>query len=997
MNDDPFCSLDYDEWNHKLIDYFFPSSTPTGTQVKLNLDDETLTHDLLGEKDDLITAVLLKAEDEGCATIQTLGTKLRKRWHQQVKNEPVEGKQPLPPFVAILGVYVLAVDYQQDDFKPHNFYDRLHALLEQPETRITGLKPSFKLWKSLEDWLKDCCRGRRGVFRTAHVGENQHIGIPKRQSLIVPRERPCLEKAFHKHQLIPGSNPEDRRLQDATKSADGLLVRTKNALKKWPTTSESRDLLDAVRVQFDNWDADTFLDSEDARAFDYLRLTLQLSVENEKITTGIFTTQLVPGLTDQEENPLTMTQPSGKFLTGEFTLLAGDRDSDRSILVDVANSPEWAEHISWFDPMSFAIASRKATLTRGKQRHLLFKRDDSHNQVFHEIQKSDLQPDQKYLLVNRNPLPDKCPSGLGTFVENLRWKQIGTIDAYYRPFAYLPDESGAEPEPKCRFEGGIPSVKGERAFFPFGLPDIRVTVPRGCKNVRLSAIGYQEDGGEHSLQLEGPTTICASEILGESSSTETVYRLPEVDEEIVRVNVCLGSAEPTDRTLRFFIDRFPVSDTLPEPVGRTRFGSITTANEDLEVCGITVCGNSDRQPRPDSFPVATTPLTQGSKVIPDDDVTIRLMQFMRIRGQVSWSDAKFRLPRCLRPMDPAKPRWLFVHEIQRFHALGILELEENPDRGGFNRVVALPPRLVLLPRLANRGWHGNTGPDTPYQALLVGCWMPKELEKIKRVAKRVGPELCCISAGEKGREYYTRSLFVHKERLDWLQAVAEEIGVPFDGDAPFACQLSRVLPSVTELAESPNWKPGEPLNYRPIKCFDPRNLCLVEPPPHQEDRFAFWECRDPDTTLWKFFLVEKNKGFLRVSDRQIGRWFVRRQLYPETPIPETQSTIEVPRELRFPLFLERMLTLSSGSAPELWRYAQAKSPFRFSGRREEFHIPEPPSKSRTDWRENNETCSGIFVRYPGVYDKVLTWSRGEGMPMIGVKTKSVSLATKAMR
>ena len=156
----------------------------------------------------------------------------------------------------------------------------------------------------------------------------------------------------------------------------------------------------------------------------------------------------------------------------------------------------------------------------------------------------------------------------------------------------------------------------------------------------------------------------------------------------------------------FYVDREPASGELATPVTRDGLGLITESNDRALVRGMTL--EAPASPPPDDLPVAVRPLPLTEDVEPDDAAQ-RVMQLMRTRHRLSWRDAKRFLPGCLPKSIASRQgsRYL-IHEVQILHALGILELEEGFG-GGLSALAELPPRMVLLPRLANRGYDDRFG------------------------------------------------------------------------------------------------------------------------------------------------------------------------------------------------------------------------------------------------------------------------------------------------
>jgi len=362
------------------------------------------------------------------------------------------------------------------------------------------------------------------------------------------------------------------------------------------------------------------------------------------------------------------------------------------------------------------------------------------------------------------------------------------------------------------------------------------------------------------------------------------------------------------------------------------------------------------------------------------------MQLMQLRKTLSWKEAKACLPACLPAASTAfSDTTNIALQVQALHSLGIVELEENPQ-GGLDRLVALPPQITLLPRLANRGYESGSGILKSYEAVLVGCWLPDQLLRLQKAAKpRAGVDLHVTPRKEWAvLAPHRRALLSYGESsIARFNAVAEKVGALFDESEPLACRLARATRSIDELADSHDWTPGRPSDVFTTRYFDPRAIGVSDCPIDNGDRYVLWECRHPNRPIWQHYVVDREKNCrLLVPDRQIARWFVRKRALQNTPIPAVQDEIIVPLELRLPRLLERVLVLSSGFAPVLKRYTAPTSPFMKTEHSRRFAIPAPPER-QVDWLAFRKHCTGNFCCYRGAYGTA-AWPWNEPMPMLGI-------------
>ena len=944
MTRDRFDRGDYRAWNRRLVDHYFNPSK-RGRQVRLSLDEETL-RDLGGDRDDLVLAVLAEAENNECASIQDFGLFLYTRWVSE-PNDIDEGRgETPPPFVAVLALYVLAVNHGGSRRPAHAFYDRLHDLLEHPIARIGSIEPSLKLWRSLESWTTHD-RGRLGIFRVGIVGEQQYVGIPRRQILIAPREQRSLEEAFFAARLTPGSEPSVRRLHAAARSALGLLNRTRQLLARWPSDEAARDLLSEVRTRFEDWNAEHFVRADSGGPL-LLPLRLELCADGSEIVEGRFQTELVRGLTDTDHT-LTMTGGPERYRkqSDKFEMTTGDSESPNPIVVDASKDPGWAKEASWFDLISFEVRGTDAVLLRQASSRLVFERGRSAG-LLREVEEIDIRAGEQYVLITRTPLPRDCPSIVGEFLRD--WQRIPFQEASYRVFRAAVPSQEDQRHPDIRLVGGIPTERGKGAYLWFALPEFVVALPPGQEE-EIRLLAHDEHGTATPGKLKEDLSVEASDrgasLWDPSTKPQTRrFNIAGLSTTSAHCELEVAVDGKVIASRGFYVDREPASGELAAPVTRDGLGLITESNDRALVRGMTL--EAPASPPPDDLPVAVRPLPLSEDVEPDDAACQRVMQLMRTRHRLSWRDAKRFLPGCLPKSIASRQgsRYL-IHEVQILHALGILELEEGFG-GGLSALAELPPRMVLLPRLANRGYDDRFGAWKSHQAVLTGCWLPDRLNEVKRAAKKAGAEFHVAS--RQGAAIflppYRSVLATGPSAMERLSQVAHALEVGFDGAVPFACRLASVMASIDDLVSHPDWTPGRPADTFESRFFDPRNLGVSGRPGTTKDRYALWECRHPDRPIWSFFIVDcEAHRRLEVRDRQVARWFVRRQALLGTPIPSEQDQILIPLELRLPPLLERLLTLSSGFPPELKQYKKGRSPFLKRSISERFAIPAPPPTS----------------------------------------------------
>lgn len=119
-----------------------------------------------------------------------------------------------PPYVAYLGLFVLAAGHH-GDFHPISYYPRLRELLsEDPEQTgmYSGFGHMYELWDDLETRVNDNRNEELGRFRAHIQGNKIHIGLPLSQTLFSNQEIGLFPTLFENAQLDPLAPPTDVEL-----------------------------------------------------------------------------------------------------------------------------------------------------------------------------------------------------------------------------------------------------------------------------------------------------------------------------------------------------------------------------------------------------------------------------------------------------------------------------------------------------------------------------------------------------------------------------------------------------------------------------------------------------------------------------------------------------------------------------------------------------------------------------------------------------------------
>jgi len=246
-------SEEYRTWNAKLFDHFF-GSFAAYRPVYLDVDEDVLGA-LGGEASDpvasLISAIRPSLVSNGTITFTRHQTALR-RWR-------AEGRTSPPPFIALLGVFVLAANRMRasGDFRANNYYIRLAELLASSmdeqgrlRSRLSALgHESSALWDELNSWM-EAEGGRRGLPTARPFSSNIHVSRHISQALLRQHDHEALFSLFAEAGLEPGSSPRPSEMRDmlenwrlANRLSRGLTALLTDGGAAEPLTSAALDLL----------------------------------------------------------------------------------------------------------------------------------------------------------------------------------------------------------------------------------------------------------------------------------------------------------------------------------------------------------------------------------------------------------------------------------------------------------------------------------------------------------------------------------------------------------------------------------------------------------------------------------------------------------------------------------------------------------------------------------------------------------------------------------
>lgn len=242
---------DYLRWNDALAARFFNSES-AGQPVYL-----FVTPDVVSE----VGAQFREGFDHFIAAVREGPPGATRTGHCQRALQIAAGWRernfPYPPYLAYLGLFVLAGGHE-GDFDPRSYYPRLWELLGETEV---GTPPSFdrmlELWDDLERWSVHDCHGDLGLFEARIVGGKIHIGLPLAQTVLTEAERRELPAIFAAARLEAGSLPSDRELRRALTlhGRSRLRPQTLHAIERG-SGSFTGALFEIVSDEFLDWDGE---------------------------------------------------------------------------------------------------------------------------------------------------------------------------------------------------------------------------------------------------------------------------------------------------------------------------------------------------------------------------------------------------------------------------------------------------------------------------------------------------------------------------------------------------------------------------------------------------------------------------------------------------------------------------------------------------------------------------------------------------------------------
>jgi hypothetical protein len=184
------------------------------------------------------------------------------RWQADLADRQRCDPLGTPEVLPLLIVLTLAAERMQADNEAaaHNYYSRLHALLQVPAERRSRVEGDYRrhadqLWGSLNAWL-EAWEGERGVPTAYAVGGHAFVGLPMSQAVVRQHDRVGLHEFFALEGMSPGirlapSDMEPAIDRYATATPSPL---SSNLRRLWIMPVARERIVEAACLELEAWD-----------------------------------------------------------------------------------------------------------------------------------------------------------------------------------------------------------------------------------------------------------------------------------------------------------------------------------------------------------------------------------------------------------------------------------------------------------------------------------------------------------------------------------------------------------------------------------------------------------------------------------------------------------------------------------------------------------------------------------------------------------------------
>jgi len=948
--------MSYEECNRKLVQHFF-NEEHAGDEVRLYLQDSELAGVIPGGIDTLIQAVKKECAAINKHKITSLASHYARKWRNkyyvatdQETSAQIDFSAPCPEILPVLVLLIHAVycgeDTCGDEYDANAYYGRIneqflsvYGMPELGSDDLARLAPTTTnsddgAWKCLEHWSKVHKRAELGCFEAVPIREyarnRNYVGYVQRQALLgSPRDRDALYRQFQASHLRHDSKLSNYQLEVLARRSN-ISTRMKNLLEN-PSSYESKEVINEIRILFNNWDCS--FKNVDTNESLQLSIRLRISLDFDAWTFRDASYQ-VSFPQDTENDEEVHLDPIFEVGFPPSLSLKAEYGSKYANLVNILEKSDWASETDWFSEISIngQIESKDITLTRESTTFIIFEKD-YYSGDYIEIYKNELVPNESYLLV--------CPTSKkekpGCVLEfTMDWRDDLFPEGFsYRPFK--PNLGSEDPsydlDPVIEFQGGL---KRGGCYSIHGLPELVINAPESdMGSIHVSAEYFNSNNRKiYTEDVTIEPVVDASferefnEIFGVSFAFRPEYRarlsVKEGVQDVVRIILYV---EPHNETKTVFIRPQPVdADDWKEFPERNAYGLLLGEREEAMFCGLAViCEQSPQATF--SFSASNRPSLPESDDLYLNHPGFKLMEHLRSETNrtISWSAAKRDIPKITPSInyDKRSGGVSLIDQLLVLHSLGIVEVVEK-EGGGIDSITAIKPKIILLPELRNCGLDAKRGVlQRKYEALLVGCWTRSEIKQLGKYAKDEMMSLDSIirSGNDLAPPRQTLSAYSEWDVLTLrkrLIQIAMRARVESELDVPLSQQIISVLPNIDLLLSSVNWDAKTPIpDAWKIRYFNPTNFSLLTDRIKTSERYELWECQYLNRRVFRYFIIDNlaNKH-CEIQDRQLARWLMRMQSDPlkSVPISPTDDLV-LPEALRLPRVLERSISLFNGFPP----------------------------------------------------------------------------------
>ncbi len=480
--------MNYLKWNDAIAEKVF-SPVKEDQTVLLTVDKDLIEE--IGDLDDYMNALRkgppwFKDHPNNPKSLCVRALDAYEDWRLKRREE-------YPPYIAYLGIFVLAAQDSQED----GYWKSLKRLIAPLEVGSPPHKKKVteEVWGDLETWSLDDRNGDLGNFENNfRVQEYLNVGLIRAQTIIRPNDSERLPNVFYESGLDPTVTPSSNELREIASSVSPMLKRFVGSEDKWP-------LLEIIlRSHFEKWDG--LPSGDDYQGEPRPRGTLLLSIRRHS-RTGEF----ILGLRAK-----TMFQyPAEGFQLkkegAESTWIAkAQRHQLSRIIVDSNGVPYTVTEADLSQNFGFFSSGIRFSLLSSRTRVFV----PGHSQGIDDHLETRQAPNSGPMLLL---VTDSVKDQLLKFERDFNALQVrslqGQMDGWHlfsckgvldnKNLKTLFNCFDVRPLESPRLVGGIKARRGSRSFMSFGPP--KLEIPSSCESEELS-VWLSWDGKR--VPVDGP-------------------------------------------------------------------------------------------------------------------------------------------------------------------------------------------------------------------------------------------------------------------------------------------------------------------------------------------------------------------------------------------------------------------------------------------------------------------------------------------------------------